>query len=259
MINTNCDNDICVEEQLITNIKQRNLCMTVYGNESIYGNLFYCDNENKICISFTPRGGCSIAFQQYLDLVGLLKDGLDYNLFIHHYRVDYFIPNVKYVDIDNLIEQQFTFIKFIMNPYIRAVSIFRAQTSHNLSFRQYLKQLINNEIDYFNDNDKFHYHQQYIHGEEKIITKYIKIDKYETFDIKLSNGTLYNLDVNKYSSIHHGIKKDNTIFCGDLNKDIINECLPKSYKYFYDEEIKEMVDIYYKEDIEHYGYSFDDF
>jgi len=247
-----------MEDQLINNIKQKDLCTTSYG-ESIYRNLFYCDNENKICISFTPRGGCSISFQQYLDLVGLLKDGLDYNPFIHTYRKDYFRPNVKYVDIDYLIKQQFTFIKFIMNPYIRAVSIFRAQTSHNLSFRQYLKQLINNEIDYFNDNDKYHYHQQYIHGEEKIITKYIKIDKNEVFVIKLSNGTLYNLDVNKYSSIHHGIKTDNTNFCGDLTKNIINNCLPKSYKYFYDEEIKKMVDIYYKEDIEHYGYSFDDF
>ena len=42
-----------------------------------------------------------------------------------------------------------------MNPYIRAVSIYRAQTSHNLSFREYLKQLIGNNIDYFNENDKY--------------------------------------------------------------------------------------------------------
>lgn len=33
----------------------------------------------------------------------------------------------------------------------------------------------------FNNNDKYHYHQQYIPGEEQIITKYIKIDKNETF------------------------------------------------------------------------------
>lgn len=245
------------EEKLISNIKQKNLSVTKYG-DSIYSNLFYCDNENKICISFTPRGGCSISFQQYLDLVGLLKDGIDYNSFIHFYRINFFDPNVMVININKLIEQEFTFVKFIMNPYIRGVSIFRAQTSHNLSFRQYLKQLTNKEIDYFNENDKFHLHQQYIPGEEKIITKYIKIDKNESFEIKLSNGTLYNLDVNKYSSCHHGKKTDYTEFCGDLLKDDVNNTLPKSYKYFYDEEIKKMVDIYYKEDIEHYGYSFDD-
>ena len=246
-----------MKDKLISNIKKKKLCATKYGN-SIYSNMFYCDNVNKICISFTPRGGCSISFQQYLDLVGLLQDGLDYNPFIHLYRCDIFNPNIRFMNINKLIRQQFTFIKFIMNPYIRAVSIFRAQTSHNLSFRQYLNQLINNKIDYFNKNDKYHYHQQYIPGEEKIITKYIKIDKYESFEIKLSNGTLYNLDVNKYTSCHHGKKTDSTEFCGDLLINDVNENLPKSYKYFYDEEIKKMVDTYYKQDITHYEYSFDD-
>ncbi len=246
-----------MENKLISNIKQKDLGKTVYSN-TVYSDLFYCDNENKICITFTPRGGCSIAFQQYLDLVGLLKDGLDFDPFIHCYRCYLFNDNIPLIDINQLIEQQYTFVKFIMNPYIRAVSIFRSQTSHNLSFRQYLHQLINNEVDYFNDNDKYHYHPQYILDEEKIITKYIKIDKNETFEIKLSNGTLYNLDVNKYTSCHHGQKTDYMEFCGDLPKDDINNHLPKSYKYFYDEEIKQMVYTYYKQDIEHYGYSFDD-
>jgi hypothetical protein len=146
-----------------------------------------------------------------------------------------------------------------MNPYIRAVSIYKAQTSHNLTFREYLKELVNNNIDYFNDNDKFHYHPQYIDGEEKIITKYIKIDKNETFEILLNDGTPYILDVNKYSSIHHGEKTNDTTFCGDLHLNVVYKRLPKSYKYFYDEEIKKMVETYYEKDINQYNYSFDDF
>ena len=246
-----------MKKELIDNLKTKNVNMTKYG-DYIYSNLFYCDNKNKICITFTPRGGCSISFKQYLDLVGLLKDGEDYNNFIHCYRMDIFNKNVKYIDINRLIEKKFVFIKFIMNPYIRAVSIYRVQTSHNLSFRQYLYQLINNKIDYFNNNDKYHYHPQYIPGEEKIITKYIKIDKNETFKIKLFDESLYDLNVNKYSSIHHGKKINNTKFIGDLPRNDINNILPKSYKYFYDEEIKKMVNTYYKKDIEYYGYSFDD-
>jgi hypothetical protein len=147
-----------------------------------------------------------------------------------------------------------------MNPYIRAVSIYRAQTSHNLSFRKYLIELVNNKIDYFNDNDKFHLTQQYIDKEENIITKYIKIDKNEKFQITLFDNTKYILDVNRYSSVHHGKKnKDNETFCGDLPKNIVNNNLPKSYKYFYDDEIRKMVETFYKKDIEHYDYSFDDF
>jgi len=167
---------------------------------------------------------------------------------------------LKVCDINKLVEEKYIFVKFIMNPYIRAVSIFRTKASHNLSFRNYLKQLINNKIDYFNDIDKYHYQKQYIDGEENVITKYVKIDKNETFQIELFDGTLYTLDVNKYTSIHHGKKNiHNTEFCGDLPMSICNTNLPKSYKYFYDDEIKKMVETFYKDDIEHYGYTFEDF
>jgi hypothetical protein len=175
------------------------------------------------------------------------------------YRADVFNKNVETISINDLITQGYSFIKFIINPYIRAVSIFRAQTSHNLSFRDYLKQLVNGEIDYFNDNDKYHLNQQYIHGEKIVINKYICIDKYETHTIKLHNGDDYVIDVNKYTSIHHGKKTSDTSFCGDVPKNEINNKLPCSYKYFYDDEIKSLVEQYYKDDIEKYRFSFDDF
>jgi len=246
-------------ETIVSRIKQKDLCCTSYGNHT-YSDLWYVCNKNKICITFTPRGGCSVSFQQFLDLNDLLSDGLDYSSFIHNYRCNILNPNVIYCDINKLIEQKFAFIKFITNPYIRAVSIYRLQSNHNLSFREYLKELINNKIDYYNDNDRYHYHTQYIDGEENIITKYIKIDKNETYQIKLFDETLYTLDVSKYTSPHHGVKNiNNTIFCGDLPQNIINENLPKTYKYFYDDEIQKIVEIFYKKDIQYYGYSFDDF
>ncbi len=251
-----------MSENLEKNIKERYLSYTIYGN-SVYSNLWYVDNKNKICMSFTPRGGCSISFMAYLDLVGLLNDGLDHNNFIHVYRCDIFNNQISYKDINELIKEKYTFIKFIMNPYIRAVSIYRAQTSHNLSFREYLKQLINNKISYFNENDLYHLNPQYIEGEEFIITKYIKINENEKYLLKLENGENYELDVNKYSkhaNTHHGKKNiENTEFCGDKPLNTIYNNLPKSYKYFYDDEIKKMVDIYYKNDIEKYFFDFDDF
>ena len=190
----------------------------------------------------------------------LLNDGLKYHNFIHHYREDISNQNINSSDIDLLISQKYTFVKFIMNPYSRAVSIYRFISSHNLSFREYLKDLLNNKIDYFNDNERYHIYPQYIDGEENIITKYIKIDKNETFQITLFDGTLYTLDANKYNSCHHGHKNINNItFCGDLPRNIINNDLPSTYKYFYDDEIKKMVETFYKNDIEHYGYTFDDF
>jgi len=238
--------------------KFKNLFKTTYGN-SIYSNLWYCDSKNKLCITFTPRGGCSISFQQYLDVVGLLDEGLQYNSFIHEYRCLIMDKHIKNEPIKTVIDNKYTIIKFIINPYIRAVSVWRSQISHNLSFREYLKQLINGLTFYFSDIDKYHYQPQYIDGEENVITKYIKIDKNEKFQIELADGTPYVLDLSRYTSVHHGKKTDILSFCGDLPKHEVNENLPKSYKYFYDEEIKKMVETFYELDIKHYGYSFDDF
>ena len=248
--------DISNTEQLESRILEKNVGTTTFGNH-MYSNLWYVCHKNKICITFSPRGGCSIAFKQFLDLVGLLKDGESYNPFIHEYRCT-FNHCFKPCEIQTLIDTNYTFIKFIMNPYIRAVSIYRAQESNNLSFREYLKQLVNNKCEYFTDNDKFHMYPQYINGEETVITKYIKINENETFQIKLVDETIYTLDVNKYTSSHHGVRTETTVFCGDLPRVVINENLPKSYKHFYDNEIKEMVDLYYADDIKHYEFTFDD-
>jgi len=247
------------DERLIEKIKNKNVGKTSYGNHT-YSNLWFVCHDNKICITFTPRGGCSISMLQYLDLVGLLEDALHYNSFVHLYRCKIFQNNIPYCKIDKLKSENYTFVKFIINPYIRAVTIFRWQTSHNLSFREYLKQLTNNKTEYFNNDDKYHYEQQYIEGEENYITKYIKINENEKYTIILNDGKPYELDANKYTSCHHGVKnQQNTKFCGDLESKIVNNDLPKSYKYFYDDDIKKMVETFYKDDIEKYGFSFDDF
>ena len=246
------------KNKLIQNIKNKNVSYTKFGN-SIYSNLWYVDDLNKICITFTPRGGCSVSFQQYLYLVGLLDDALNYDSFIHNYRCEIFNKTIFFKDINWLIDNKYIFIKFIMNPYIRAVSIFRVQTSHNLSFREYLKELNGNKINYFNNNDKYHLQQQYIQGEENIITKYIKINENETFPVILSDGINYTIDVNKFNSIHHGKKnKDNNEFCGDIPLRDIYINLPSSYKYFYDDEIRSLVETFYKDDIEKYNFKFED-
>ena len=243
-------------DKMINNIKIKDLNYTSLGN-SIYSELFYVNNKNKTVITFTPRSGCSKSFSQYLDLVGLLDDGISFfNEHIHHYRMDILNPNINYKKIDELIKDQYQFIKFIINPYIRAVSIYIIQTNCNLSFREFLKYILSNNINDIHNN--YHIHPQYIYGEERVITKYIKINENETYSIKLSDDSLYELNANRYYG-HFSQKTDNTSFCGDIPKNTIITNLPKSYKHFYDDEIKTMVETYYKNDIEKYGFSFDNF
>ena len=131
---------IPTNDMLIKNVNYS--AKTMMGN-NIYSNLSYVNTLHKLVLSFTPRAGCSSVVKSYLDSLGLLQDAELYHPFIHAYRTDIMDPNIQYIPINQIKENGYTFIKFVMNPYIRAVSIFRGQTSHNLSFRQYLKDLIN--------------------------------------------------------------------------------------------------------------------
>lgn len=250
------------EQALIQKIKQSGAARTTFHLStplSPYHDLWYVDTVHKLCVTFSPRGGCSVAFQSYLQLLGLLEDALQYHSFIHMFRQQLFHPNVPVIPLPQLKQNGYTFLKFIMNPYIRAVSIYRLIQSHNFSFRNHLKQLLKNQIGYYNDNDKYHFHLQYIEGEEQWIHHYIRIDKKETFTIRLQNGQDYTFDVSQYSSPHHGQKTSFESFCGDTPRSIINEHLPSSYKCFYDEEIKSLVETFYHKDLKVYSYTFDDF
>jgi len=241
----------------IDNIKKSSAFRTKINSDHLYSDLWYGDRINKICFTFSPRGGCSISFQCFLDLVNLLEDALNYDKFIHNYRNDILDKNILYIDINQLIKENYIFIKFIMNPYIRAVSSFRVKNNYNITFREYLKNLINNKIDFFDYIDRYHSYKQYIDGEKQLITKYICINENDEIIIRLKNNKLFKINPNNYSSIHHGIKTTNNNFCGDTLKDEINNKLPLSYKYFYDDEIKKLVETYYKDDIEQYSFTFE--
>jgi hypothetical protein len=103
--------------------------------------------------------------------MGILEEAIAYNNWIHSYRCDIFYPNTPEIDIDNVLENKVQIIKFVLNPYIRAISIYRAQSSHNYSFRDYLKKL-NNKTIQLNPSDNYHHFPQYVPGEEKYVSQY---------------------------------------------------------------------------------------
>ena len=248
IIEKNIENDI-ENNELIKHLKQTSCFKSVHG---IYG-----DSLHKIAVMWSPRAGCSITFQCFLDINNLLNEALNYNNFIHVYRMDIYQKNVPSIPLKQLIKENYIIIKSIVNPYSRAVSIWRGHISMDktISFKEYMKQLINETI-ILSKMDRNHTIPQYITNEESYITKYIKLDLNETYTIQLNNETDYIIDINKYTSTHHGVKTEHTNYCGDIcRKDII---LPKSYKYFYDEETKKMVEDVYGIDIKMYNYSFED-
>jgi hypothetical protein len=76
--------------------------------------------------------------------------------------------------------------------------------------------------------------------------------------MKTEDGKEIELNPNNFSAPHHIRKFNRKEFLGDIPKNKIIR-FPKSYKYFYDDEIRSLVEAYYKDDIEKYNYSFNDF
>ena len=62
----------------------------------------YGDRNKKVCFLWSPRGGCSITFKCFLDMIGLLDDAKQYNEWIHNYRMEIMVPNTSYIRIPDL-------------------------------------------------------------------------------------------------------------------------------------------------------------
>lgn len=221
-----------------------------------FKDFFYADLENKLVFNFSPRAGCSSCFKIFLDLTNLLKEGEKYNSFIHHYRLDVIDKNVLITDIDKFLQSNFKFIKFITNPFKRAVSIFRL-CDKNITFRKFSEKIAIGDFSNFNNSIVYHLGQQYFNNEENYIDEYIKIDKNETLELELKNGEKYLIDPNNYSSIHHAIiDQKNKLFCGDKELCMFDVGIIQNYNFFYDEKIYKNIYAFYKDDIEKYNYKF---
>ena len=234
------------------NLNIVNIIKTKFNNNNVYAHCMYASKKNKICFIFTPRSGCTVTIKCFLDLNNLLQDLESKKhmgkMYVHYYRHMILEKKIETINIDKLKNDNYNFIKFIVNPYLRAVSIFTF-IKHNLSFKEFLKQI---NILKLSEYEKFHIHQQYISDEEKYINKYIKIDKIDEI-YKIND---FEINPNNYTSVHHSQRKNIITFCGDIPKNKLQ--LPQNYKYMYDDEIKKLVENLYKKDIEYYNYTFEE-
>ena len=82
-----------MNEQYIQNI-QKSSAVIVKENREMMG-----DEKNKIIIMWTPRAGCTITCHALFDLLGLRDDALELFSHIHDYRMKYFLPYAKPINI----------------------------------------------------------------------------------------------------------------------------------------------------------------
>ena len=236
--------------------------MTHYKNIS---NMLIVFNKNKsdykFIIDWSAKSGCTIICKMFFDYMDLLDEYNKNSNWIHNsrpiYYKDYGIVNEKL-----LFSNEYLKIKFVRNPYSRAVSSFihvmktklkEKFNNEDMSFHTFLLKLQSKK---YND---IHYNLQMIKEEKNIniFDKVIKIENLNDEVNKLNNKYKINLNSN-FSSFHHNKKetKINKIFCYTKYSEIKD--IP-NYKFFYNKKIINLVYKIYKEDIHKYNYTFQEF
>lgn len=235
----------------------------------LYGKVF------PIIFFWSPKSGCTSLIKWYFFQIGLLQKALDYNPWIHFYRMEVYEKQENYkIEIaEQLLNNKKDIYKLVRNPYKRAVSSFISTlTNENimnevapgintgLSFKQFLYKV--KDIGISKDLINAHIAQQYIEEEELFIRNYIKLEHFNTAirAIESKYNLLQSPIENIIQSSHNmsqrmkNIDKKTFAEVKMSLESVYNEPLPQ-YENFYDHETKDLVRNLFKKDFKKYGYN----
>lgn len=212
-------------------------------------------NKNKkIIIDWSAKSGCTNIVTMFFKYIDLYKDfHLENPIDIHNERIKYRLLNK--IEDSFLINTDYLKLKFVRNPYSRAVSSYLHLSINNLSFYEFLLNLFNNKYEY-----NIHYASQHhlLEKKQKIYNEIIKIENIDS-EIERINKK-YNIKLEYNSVSNHQCQKhlNEKNYIGYIKYSNIKN-IP-SYRYFYDDErIKQLVYDIYKIDINLYNYTFEEF
>ena len=232
------------------------------------------EDEFPIIFFWSPKSGCTSLIKWYFFQLGLLEKAIEYNPWIHYYRMNIHEQQENY--LQKIKEQLSTgkkaIYKQVRNPYNRAVSSFFALFAsqdmmdqvfpngkpNDLSFKKFLYQIKNIGVERGVMNP--HIAQQYVEGEEEIIKNYVHLECFTTEirDIEKKYNLLESPIPSIITSHHHRTLKmtgldEKTSQEVNASSDVLNE-ISADYRDYYDHEAIELVSELFSKDIENYGY-----
>lgn len=229
-------------------------------------NNFNYHSKQDLAVIFTAKAGCTIVNKMFFEQEGLLEEALKLSHWIHHYRSKYINnPEIEKIRHES-ISSETRWIQFTVNPYRRAVSSYIHCCKHfkeclgvneyNKSFRHFLKDIFNKKF------KNTHFKSQVFSLYEEKDIEYIKLENLNEMLPYINKK--YNLNYKLKDSFHHAKNKFNLNknvkeFVGDITWNELKENLPTNYSYFYDEEIKNLVEKIYDLDIRLFNYTWDEF
>lgn len=217
-------------------------------------NSILVNHDKKIIIDWSAKSNCTniaIMFFKYINLYE--KMIINNPIEIHNYREKYTKNN--YIVKELLLDASYLKIKFVRNPYSRAISSYLHLSVPNLSFYEFLLNLYNKNYPY-----NIHYYSQHhsLELQNKIYNEIIKVENINS-EVERINQK-YNINFIYESHSIHQVNKnlnDNNFVGYKKFKDIKN--IPP-YKYFYDDDkIKNLAIYVYGTDMILYNYTFQEF
>jgi len=232
--------------------KQKNIARNFDFAKKTNGILL--NNDKKIIIDWSAKSGCTNIVTMFFKYIDLYKNfHLENPIDIHNERIKYRLLNK--IEDSFLINTDYLKIKFVRNPYSRAVSSYLHLRINNLSFYEFLLKLFNNNYEY-----NIHYASQHhlLEKKHKIYNEIIKIENIDSEIERINNKYNIKLEYNSLSNHHTQKKMHEKKYVGYIKYSNIKD-IP-SYRYFYDDErIKQLVYDIYKIDINLYNYTFEEF
>ena len=231
------------------------------------------DDKNKIILDWSPKAGCTILTKMFFRNMGLLDEALQYDSWVHEYRMHVFSKNHS-INIEDLKNPSFYKIKVVRNPFDRVVSSYihtmEHETMHqpvkkalwrwnaNISFKSFINFL--SKVDLHTCDP--HYSLQKKNFEYELnpcFDEIIRLEHLQDAINDLNERKNLKFDLHGLSSSHHhkknhDIKTDvSTVKWSNLKDNI------PVYRQFYTEELLVKVYDLYRDDFETYGYTMADF
>lgn len=223
-------------------------------------------SDLKFLIGWSPKAGCTIICKIFFEYMDELEKALQYSPWIHDYRQKYYYEKYGRVKSSHIFSNNYTKIKFVRNPYSRAVSsyihvmktpLIKTFNNQDMSFYSFLLNIKNNTY-----SSNSHYNLQITKIElSNVCNTLFRIIKIENLEKEINSlNKQFNLKLNcDFTSDHHINKLNNiNINAGYVRFSQFKENIP-NYKNFYDKKIQDLVYEIYKPDIVKYNYTFKEF
>ena len=231
------------------------------------------DRNRKVIMDFSEKSGCTIGTKMFFRHMGILEKALEFSPWIHDYRIHHFYKDNP-ISFNDLKDDSYYKFKIVRNPFSRVISSYvrvmsdkalqkdlkrfpwsRVSDYSFAQFVNYLSKVDIRKIDTHNGQQKKFFEYEL----ENCFDKIVKLEDMASVInvINLKKG--FNFKVDGLSSFHHNdIKKGLDVNVSNYKWPNIVHKIPQ-YKFFYTEELKEMVGKIFKDDIEAYQYTYEDF